>query len=66
MARACARALRCWVHVGFREPPCESQATSSDLPSNRFFKAKQELVGVTADGRVEHIFGVIVGLVRQN
>jgi hypothetical protein len=29
-------------------------------------KAKQELVGVTADRWVEHIFGVIVGLVCEN
>jgi hypothetical protein len=46
--------------------PCQRQASSSDLPSNRLLKAKQELVSVTADRRVEHIFGVIVGLVCKN
>jgi hypothetical protein len=36
------------------------------LPSIRLPKAKQKLVGVTADRRVEHIFGVIVVLVCKN
>ena len=36
------------------------------LPSFRLLKAQQELVGVTADRRIEHIFGVIVGLVCKN
>jgi hypothetical protein len=42
------------------------QAAGSDLTSFRLLKAKQKLVGVTADRRIEHILGVIVGLVRQN
>jgi hypothetical protein len=36
------------------------------LPSIRLLKAKQELVGVTADRRLEHIFGVIIVLVCKN
>ena len=39
---------------------------SADLPSIRLLKAKQKLVGVTADRRIEHILCVIVGLVRKN
>src|SRR3984957_3494066 len=42
------------------------QAASSDLPSFRLLEAKQKLVGAAADRRIEHILGVIVGLVRQN
>ena len=38
----------------------------SYLPSVRLLKAKQELIGVTADRRVEHIFGVIIVLVCKN
>jgi hypothetical protein len=38
----------------------------SYLPSIRLLKAKQELIGVTADRRVEHIFGVIIVLVCEN
>ena len=38
----------------------------ANSPSIRLLKAKQELVGVTADRRVEHIFGVIIGLVCKN
>ena len=36
------------------------------LASIRLLKAKQELVGVTADRRVEHIFGVIIVLICKN
>jgi hypothetical protein len=35
-------------------------------PSIRLLEAKQKLIRVTADRRVEYIFGVIVGLVRKN
>jgi hypothetical protein len=54
-----------WM-LRYRCAPVPSQASSADLPSFRLLKAKQELVGVTADRRVEHIFGVIVGLVCKN
>jgi hypothetical protein len=42
------------------------EQASSNLPSIGLLKAKQELVSVTTDRRVEHIFGVIVGLVCKN
>jgi hypothetical protein len=38
----------------------------SCLTSIRLPKAQQELVGVTADSRVEHILGVIIVLVCEN
>jgi hypothetical protein len=36
------------------------------LPSIRPFKAEQKLICAAADGGVEHIFGVIVGLVGKD
>ncbi len=38
----------------------------SNLPSIRLLKAKQELIGVTADRRIEHIFAAIIVLVCKN
>jgi hypothetical protein len=51
-------------------PPCSTPPVGSrgcsNLPSIRLLKAKQELVGVPAYRRVEHIFGVIIVLVCKN
>src|SRR5271170_3949439 len=41
-------------------------SAANPKPLFRLLKAKQKLVGVTADRRIEHILGVIVVLVRQN
>jgi hypothetical protein len=46
--------------------PTPSEVNYLYLPSIRLLKAKQELVGVTADRRLEHIFGVIIVLVCKN
>jgi hypothetical protein len=46
--------------------PYQGQPSSSDSLSLRLLEAKQELIGVTADGRVEYLLGVIVILVRKN
>ena len=51
-----------------RAPPGPEPCTNGWLVFEliRLLKAKQELVGVTADRRVEHIFGVIIVLVCKN